>query len=101
MFETCKVKAISKRQLQMKKIIKGKLNTLNKSKDKVSSVAKDIITAVKQAKEDDTDAKQMIDSSPPEFVKGTKFLLDLLASNMMERIQKMCLKLNLCKLKKW
>ena len=88
-FDKSKHKFISKRRLQMKKIVRGRLNTLNPTKDKVTSVVKDIYAAIKTAKEEDYLAKkqQGTEDIPPEATRGFKYLLDLLTSNLVTRIQ--------------
>jgi len=81
-----KSKAVSRRRLNMKKIVKGKLNTLNHSKEKITAIVKDIYAAMKTSKDDDQAAKAD-GQQPPEASKGLEYLLDLLASNLVVRIQ--------------
>lgn len=85
-----KSKLVSKRRLQMKKVVRGKLNTLNTSPDKIKEVAKEIFAATKQAKEDDAIHKNdpnFDKESSPELALGKWYLLDLLASTIVVRVQ--------------
>jgi myosin heavy subunit len=88
-FETSK--SVSKRRLQMKKTVRGKVNTLNEDANKVREVAQEVSQAVSQARSEDEQAKQMLQLNQPnvskEMARGKRYLVDLLASNAMERVQ--------------
>jgi GLE1-like protein len=88
-FETSK--NVSKRRLQMKKIVRGKVNTLNEDANKVREVAQEVSQAISQARSEDEQVKQMLQQNQPnmskEMARGKRYLVDLLASNAMERVQ--------------
>jgi GLE1-like protein/CCCH-type zinc finger len=84
-------KAVGKRRLGMKKIARGKLNTLSESAQKVQQVANEVAHAVSQARHDDAVAKQALEQKQPgvtpDMKIGKRYLLDLLAANAMTRVQ--------------
>ena len=84
-------KAVSKRRLQMKKIVRGKVNTLNEDANKVRSVAQEVSQAIAQARTEDEQIKEALQQKhpgvSPEMARGKRYLVDLLASNAMERVQ--------------
>ena len=86
-----KSKAVSKRRLQMKKIVRGKVNTLNEDANKVRSVAQEVSQAIAQARTEDEQIKEALQQKQPgvspEMARGKRYLVDLLASNAMERVQ--------------
>ena len=88
-FETSK--NVSRRRLKMKKIIKGKVNTLSQDAQKIQSVAHEVTQAILQAKEEDDQLKQQIRAGnkeiTEEMIRGKRYLVDLLASDTMVRAQ--------------
>jgi hypothetical protein len=84
-------KAIGKRRLGMKKIARGKLNTLSENAHKVQEVAAEVLLAITQARQDDALAKQALEQNKsgvtPDMKIGKRYFLDLLASNAMTRVQ--------------
>ncbi|CAJ1948275.1 unnamed protein product [Cylindrotheca closterium] len=74
-----KNKAVSKRRLKMKKTVCGKLNTLTDSATKVSEVADEVNEAIQLARQED--------AQNPNMALGESYVLDLLASNTIQRIQ--------------
>ena len=89
-FDVSKEKLISKRRLQMKKIAGGKLNTLTEEVQKVHEVAQQVGDAISQARRDDAQLKQTQQqavASQPELARGKRYLLDLLGSNVLKRVQ--------------
>ena len=86
-----KSKAVSKRRLQMKKIVRGKVNTLSEDAHKIRSVAQEVSQAIAQARAEDEQIKQAQQQQQPgvtpEMSRGKRYLVDLLASNAMERVQ--------------
>jgi hypothetical protein len=87
-----KSKAVSKRRLQMKKIVNGKVNTLSEDANKVKAVAAEVSQAIAVARSEDEQIKQMIQAGSrqdltPEMARGKRYLVDLLASNAITRVQ--------------
>jgi hypothetical protein len=84
-------KAVSKRRLQMKKIVRGKVNTLSEDAQKVQAVAMEVSQAIGAARDEDEQLKQRIQqgdpSVTPEMARGKRYLVDLLASNAIQRVQ--------------
>ena len=84
-------KAVSKRRLQMKKIVRGKVNTLSEDAHKVQAVAMEVSQAIGAARTEDEQLKQLIQqgdpSVTPEMARGKRYLVDLLASNAIQRVQ--------------
>lgn len=82
---------VKKRRLQMKKIARGKMNTLSHDKSKIENVTNDIVQAIQQSKTDDDGIKQQIQNGnngySREMARGTKYLMDLIASTVIVRIQ--------------
>jgi len=79
-----KSKVVSKRRLQIKKIVRGKLNTLSNDAQKVLEVVREIISAILVAKDEDEQARRE-NASAPESSQGFMYFLDLLASNVIIR----------------
>ena len=79
-----KSKVVSKRRLNIKKVVKGKLNTLSHDAQKVHEVVNDVLDAIRLARDEDNQSQQMATSSP-EAVQGFMYFLDLLASNVVVR----------------
>lgn len=77
-----KSKAVSKRRLQIKKVVKGKLNTLQHNAIKVNEVSTEIVQALQAAKLDDGHPGP---EDLPEAKLGFMYFLDLLASNVIVR----------------
>ncbi|KAG7363072.1 GLE1-like protein [Nitzschia inconspicua] len=84
-------KALGKRRLGMKKIARGKLNTLSESAEKVHQVATEVSQAISQARQDDAAAKQALEQKQPgvtpDMKIGKRYLLDLIAADTMTRVQ--------------
>lgn len=76
-------KAASRRRLQFKKVVNGKINTLSHEDKKIIEVAGVVAEAVKGAERDD--AAQ--GGEDTVLGMGKKYLLDLLASNLIVRVQ--------------
>jgi hypothetical protein len=91
LFEKNSDKLISKRRLEMKKIARGKLNTLSHDHEKIYSVAQDVVRAVQTVIQEDTDIRQRVGSSPTiqdaTILLGASYFMDLIASNVIVRIQ--------------
>lgn len=86
-----KSKAVGKRRLNMKKIVRGKVNTLAENADKIKSVASEVGQAITAARAEDEEFKKQIAAGnaqiPPEMARGKRYLLDLLASSIIVRVQ--------------
>jgi hypothetical protein len=86
-----KHKAVSKRRLQMKKIVRGKVNTLSEDASKVQEVAMEVSQAISAARQEDEQIKQRLENKEPGFTsdmaRGKRYMVDLLASNVMQRVQ--------------
>lgn len=86
-----KSKNVSRRRLKMKKIVKGKVNTLSQDAGKIQAVANEVTQAILQAKEEDDQLKQQIRAGnrdiTEEMIRGKRYLIDLLASDTMVRTQ--------------
>ena len=88
-------KAVSKRRLQFKKVARGKLNTLSHDAEKIRSVTSDIVNAIGAARADDEQVKQQMKETgdmadgglTPDMTLGKRYLLDLLCSNVIVRVQ--------------
>ncbi|CAB9527645.1 GLE1 RNA export mediator homolog (yeast) [Seminavis robusta] len=86
-----KSKAVGKRRLNMKKVVRGKVNTLAENAEKIKSVAADVGVAIAAARAEDEECKKQIQAGntqiPPEMTRGKRYLVDLLASSIMVRVQ--------------
>ena len=86
-----KSKNVSMRRLNMKKTVKGKVNTLSQDPNKIQSVAGEVSHAIQQAREEDDQLKQQVQAGntqiTSEMTKGKRYLVDLLASDAMVRAQ--------------
>jgi chemotaxis protein histidine kinase CheA len=86
-----KSKNVLRRRINMKKTVKGKVNTLSLDAHKIQSVANDVTNAVQQAREEDEQLKQQAQAGnsqiTPEMTRGKRYLVDLLASDAMARAQ--------------
>jgi len=84
-------KAVSKRRLQMKKVVRGKVNTLSENAQKIQQVAQEVSKAIADARAEDEQLKQQMAAGnaqiSPEMSKGKRYLVDLLASSIMVRVQ--------------
>ena len=90
LFETSKERAISRRRLKMKKVAGGKMSTLSREKEKVDTVAKVVIDALEQSYQEDVALKQQMQSDPSitrEMTRGCRYLMDLIASTVVKRVQ--------------
>ena len=90
-FETSKEKTISRRRLQMKKIARGKMNTLSHEKEKVEIVTGQVVQALQACTQDDLALKQQMQSGDAsitrEMTRGTRYLMDLIAATVIVRVQ--------------
>ena len=90
-FEKLKVPQVSKLRLQMKKIVRGKINTLSLDGNKVIEVASEVSAAIRDAKASDEQLKQQLQSGVEgvtrEMARSERYFLDLLASNVIVRVQ--------------
>jgi hypothetical protein len=92
-FETNK--AVSKRRLQFKKVVRGRLNTLSHEADKIRAVSSDVVNAVNAARAEDDQIKSRLEGTgasadgglSPDMARGKRYLLDLLCSNVIVRVQ--------------
>jgi len=86
-----KSKAVGKRRLGMKKIAKGKVNTLNDNSQKIREIATEISQAISKYEQEDEQIKQQIQLGTQGFTKemavGRRYFVDLLASTIMTRVQ--------------
>ena len=86
-----KSKPMAKRRLGMKKIVNGKVNTLSEDLSKIRSVASDVAAAIAQAKADDAQIEELIKGGNTEYTremaKGKRYLVDLLCSKVIVRVQ--------------
>jgi hypothetical protein len=86
-----KNKAVSKRRMNMKKMCRGKVNTLAAEVGKVQEVAAELIAALQAEKQVDEQVQGQIQQSAPgvtpDMAKGEAYFLDLLASSALVRIQ--------------
>jgi chemotaxis protein histidine kinase CheA len=84
-------KATGKRRLNMKKVVRGKVNTLAENAEKIKSVAFEVGKAIAEAKVEDEEYKRQIQAGntqiPPEMTRGKRYLVDLLCSDIMVRVQ--------------
>ena len=80
-----KSKLVSRRRLGFKKIVNGKINTLSHEDKKILEVGGAVVEALGGAEREDAEGA----SGGGEKVlgMGSKYLLDLLASNMIVRVQ--------------
>lgn len=86
-----KSKSVSKRRLGMKKVVRGKVNTLAENAEKIRSVASEVGNAITEARQVDADLKKQQEAGnseiTSEMMKGKRYLVDLLSSSIMERVQ--------------
>ncbi len=84
-------KAVSKRRLGMKKIIRGKINTLSENASKIQEVAIEVSQAISEARAEDENIKQALERGDAgytsDMARGKRYLVDLLASNTIQRVQ--------------
>ena len=76
-----KAKTVSRRRLGFKKIVNGKINTLSHDAAKIKEVAGVVVEAIQIAQRDDNEASDEVSKL------GRQYLIDLLASNMIVRVQ--------------
>lgn len=76
---------VSKRRLQFKKIVNGKINTLAHDAGKILEVSRLVCDAVSNAAKDDVAAGGS--GGDGVMTMGKKYLLDLLCSNLIVRVQ--------------
>ena len=82
-----KDKGVGRRRLQFKKIVNGKINTLSHDEHKVLEVGRMVSEAINNAANDDNAAAASSGGGDPVASMGKKYLLDLLASNLIVRVQ--------------
>jgi hypothetical protein len=86
-----KNKVVGKRRLGMKKIAKGKVNTLNDNPGKITEVATEISQAIARYDQEDAQIKQQLQQKTPgmtpDMAVGRRYFVDLLASTAMTRVQ--------------
>jgi hypothetical protein len=86
-----KNKAVSKRRLGMKKIVRGKVNTLSENATKIQEVAMEVSHAITVARTEDEQIKQGLEQKQPgltsDMARGKRYLIDLLAANTIQRVQ--------------
>jgi hypothetical protein len=79
--------------LQFKKVVNGKINTLSHEVNKILDVGRIVVEAIEAASRDDDDAASSSaaagggDGDGGVMSMGKKYLLDLLASNLIVRVQ--------------
>ena len=90
-FETSKERSISKRRLQMKKVARGKMNTLSHDREKVLQVTGQVLEALKACTTEDLQMKQQMQQGntavTKDMTRGTRYLMDLIASTTIVRVQ--------------
>ncbi|KAL3792804.1 hypothetical protein HJC23_002611 [Cyclotella cryptica] len=74
-------KTVSKRRLAFKKIVNGKINTLSHDENKIKEVAALVVEAIQAAGRDDEQSSEEVSKL------GRHYLVDLLASNLIVRVQ--------------
>ena len=81
--------AASRRRLQFKKVVNGRINTLSHEGGKVRDVSDAVVDAIAQASRDDDDAAVRAPGGggDPALTVGRRYLLDLLCSNLIVRVQ--------------
>lgn len=90
-FENSKDKYVSKRRLQMKKVANGKMNTLTHEKEKIEMVARHVSDAINSCLQEDSKVHDEIKSgnttASREMGLGSRYLMDLIASSVVVRVQ--------------
>ena len=90
-FETSKDRTVSKRRLQMKKIARGKMNTLSHDREKVELVTRQVVEALNVCHEEDLALRQQMQAGNTaitrETTRGARYLMDLVASTVVVRVQ--------------
>lgn len=90
-FETSKESTISRRRLQMKKVARGKMNTLSHEKEKVEIVTGQVVQALQACTQDDLALEQQMQSGDAsitrEMTRGARYLMDLIAATVIVRVQ--------------
>jgi hypothetical protein len=90
-FETSKDKLVSKRRLQMKKIAKGKMNTLTHEKEKVDIVTQHVSEAINACVQEDSKLRTEMENGNTavtmDMTRGARYLMDLVASSVLVRVQ--------------
>lgn len=81
-----KSKVVSRRRLTFKKIVNGKINTLSHDKNKILEVSRLVGEAINSAAHDDNSAGGG-GGADAVMTMGRKYLLDLLCSNLIVRVQ--------------
>eukprot|EP00984_Skeletonema_dohrnii_P024308 scaffold13423_cov115-Skeletonema_dohrnii-CCMP3373.AAC.4 len=79
-----KSKSVGKRRLQFKKVVNGRINTLSHEVNKILDVGRVVVQAIEAASRDDAAASG---GGEGVMTMGKKYLLDLLASNLIVRVQ--------------
>ena len=73
--------------MQFKKLVNGKINTLAENVHKIQEVAHDVMTAITNAKNDDTQYKNSNSNTNKLYGLGKRYLVNLLSSKIIVRIQ--------------
>ena len=76
-----KSKTVSRRRLGFKKIVNGKINTLSHDESKIKEVGGIVVEAIQNAQKEDEAAEDEVSKL------GKQYLLDLLASSLIVRVQ--------------
>jgi len=80
-----KSKSVGKRRLQFKKVVNGRINTLSHEVNKILDVGRVVVQAIEAASREDAAATS--GGGEGVMTMGKKYLLDLLASNLIVRVQ--------------
>lgn len=83
-FETSSI--VSRRRLQMKKIVNGRVNTLAENVDKIGEVAAEVLAAISLARQEDAQAKEQ-PGATPDMSLGKRYILNLLSTKVIVRVQ--------------
>jgi hypothetical protein len=90
-FDTSKDKIVSKRRLQMKKIAKGKMNTLTHEKEKVDTVIQHVSEAINTCVQEDSKLRTEMENGntaiTKDMTRGARYLMDLVSSSVLVRVQ--------------
>ncbi len=87
LWEFDKSTMVSKRRLQFKKIVNGKINTLAHDGGKILEVSRLVCDSISNAAKDDNDMAADNTVGGGVTTMGKNYLLDLLCSNLIVRVQ--------------
>jgi hypothetical protein len=75
----------------MKKVARGKMNTLSHEKEKVEIVTIQVVEALQTCAQEDMVLKQQMEAGDAsitnEMTRGARYLMDLIASTVIVRVQ--------------